>query len=102
MRIILGFLFLINTSVCFAQADAHYWSHQYGAKGLLLNGAVIATPDGETSIFYNPGTIGMDDNLGFAFSFVSPTYANLRNLNFIGDGNQLSDVGFSFSPGLSV
>ena len=82
-----------------AQVDSHYWTHQYGAKGLLLNGAVIASADGETSLFYNPGSMGMDDNLGFAFSFLSPTYSNLSTTNFLGDDNRISDTGLGFSPG---
>lgn len=94
--IILG---LITGAHLYAQIDSHYWTHQYGAKGLLLNGAVIASAEGETSLFYNPGSIGMDDNLGFAFSFLSPSYANLKTTNFIGDGNVINDNGFSFSPG---
>ncbi len=82
-----------------AQFDAHYWTHQYGAKGLLLNGAVIASADDETNIYYNPGAMGLDDNLGFAFSFLSPTYARIAANNFLGDQSQLVDEGFDFSPG---
>lgn len=83
----------------FSQTDAHYWTHQYGAKGLLLNGAVIASAEDETNIFYNPGAIGQDDNLGFAFSFLSPTYARLQANNFLGDNNAIRDDGLDFSPG---
>lgn len=90
---------LVVPNELLSQIDAHYWTHQYGAKGLLLNGAVIASAEGETSIFYNPGTIGMDDNLGFAFSFLSPSYSNLQTNNFIGDDNVIQDNGLSFAPG---
>ena len=82
-----------------AQVDAHYWTHQYGAKGLLLNGAVIASAEGETSLFYNPGSIGIGDDLGFAFSFLSPAYSNLQVRNIIGDDNVIRDTGLGFSPG---
>jgi len=82
-----------------AQIEAHYWTHQYGAKGLLLNGAVIASADDETSLYYNPGAIGMDKNLGFAFSFLSPTFSRLSTSNFIGDNNSIRDTGVDFSPG---
>ena len=82
-----------------AQTDAHYWTHQYGAKGLLLNGAVVASPSGETSIFYNPGSMGMDENLGFAFSFVTPTYSDLRTRNLLGNGNVIIDNSAGLSPG---
>jgi len=94
------FLFLISlATMSYAQFDAHYWTHQYGAKGLLLNGAVIASSDDETNVFYNPGALGLDNNLGFAFSFLSPTYASLMANNFLGDKSQLTDSGFNFSPG---
>lgn len=97
------FFFILSSSAVniSAQLDAHYWSHQYGAKGLLLNGAVIASPDGETSIFYNPGAMALDDDLGFAFSFLSPTYSNLTVNNFIGNENSFKDDGLSYSPGFA-
>ena len=82
-----------------AQNDAHYWTHQYGAKGLLLNGAVIASAEDETNIFYNPGAIGTDDNLGFAFSFLSPSFLRLSANNFLGDDNQIVDNGLDLAPG---
>ena len=61
-------LFAILSGTAHSQTDAHYWSHQFGAHGLLLNGAVISSAHDETSIFYNPGAITLDGNLGFAFS----------------------------------
>ena len=82
-----------------AQTDSHYWTHQFGAKGLLLNGAVIASSDDETNIYYNPGAMGLDESLGFAFSFLSPSYASLMANNFLGDGRSLTDDGFDLTPG---
>lgn len=81
------------------QANDNYWSHQFGAHGLLLNGAVISSSRDETSLFYNPGAITLDDNLGFAFSFITPTYTSQTNENFLGNNQKLSDIGFGFSPG---
>lgn len=92
-------ILLIGSINLEAQFDAHYWTHQYGAKGLLLNGAVIASSDDETNIFYNPGAMGLDDNLGFAFSFLSPTYAKLQANNFLSNNTSLNDEGIDFSPG---
>ncbi|MDA8693244.1 hypothetical protein N9L92_04210 [Saprospiraceae bacterium] len=92
-------LFVTFSGVIFSQTDSHYWSNQFGAHGLLLNGAVISSAHDETSIFYNPGAIPLHGNLGFAFSFISPTYANLSNKNFLGNNQRLSDSGFGFSPG---
>lgn len=81
-----------------SQIGAHYWSNQYGSKGLLMNGAVIASPEDETSIFYNPGAMGLDEQLGFAFSFITPTYSDLQIRNLIGDNNRLRNRDFNFSP----
>ena len=82
-----------------AQIDAHYWTHQYGAKGLLLNGAVIASADDETNIFYNPGALSLNYSRGFAFSFLSPTYASIAANKFLSENSSLVNEGFDFSPG---
>ncbi|MFT4567282.1 MAG: hypothetical protein ACI9FN_002247 [Saprospiraceae bacterium] len=81
------------------QTDAHYWTHQYGAKGLLMNGAVIADPSDETSLFYNPGAMGKSDNVGFAFSFFTPTLATLSISNLLGDEGSYNDTSFDLAPG---
>ena len=99
MKKLLFVLLLFSQINLEGQLDAHYWTHQYGAKGLLLNGAVIATAEDETNIFYNPGALGMDDNIGFAFSFLTPTYMSLLSKNFLADNQQATDEGVDFSPG---
>ena len=89
----------LGSTTSYTQTDSHYWTNQYGAQGLLLNGAVIAAPSGETSLFYNPGAMGMDDNLGFAFSFLTPTFSSLQTTNLIGDNNSITDRSLGFAPG---
>ncbi len=64
-----------------------------------MNGAVIASPEDETSIFYNPGAMGLDENIGFAFSLVTPTYADLKTTNFLGNGKELVDTELGLAPG---
>lgn len=93
----IGFI-LMPLLLC-AQDDSHYWTHQYGAKGLLLNGSVIANSDAETSIFYNPGGMGFSNDVGFAFSFFTPSYSQLDNINYVGTGNTISDRGYRLTPG---
>jgi len=102
MRLILGFLLILNSIYVFGQTDSHYWSHQFGARGLLLNGAVISSSEDETAIFYNPGAIAMDKNLGFAFSFLSPTFSQLTSENFLAQSNSISNRGLGFSPGFTA
>lgn len=95
---ILSLLFF-NAQIVYAQIEANYWTHQFGSKGLLLNGAVISSPDDETSAYYNPGAVGLDDDLGLLVSFITPTYSSLTISDFLGDGNDVSDRGLSFAPG---
>ena len=83
-----------------AQFNAYYWSHQYGAKGQLLNGAVIASCDDETAIFYNPAAMSMNEEFGVAVSLIAPTYGNISTSNLFGKGTAVTDGGFNLSPGL--
>ncbi len=93
---------LIFAPSALAQIDAHYWTHQYGAKGLLLNGAVIASTDDETAIYYNPACMGQGNNLGFVFSFLTPTYSFLETDNLTSDGSYFKDDELGFSPGFAA
>ena len=86
----------------FAQTDAHYWTNQYGAKGLLLNGAVIASTEDETAIFYNPGAMGSGEEFGLSLSFLTPTYALLETKNFLGNGTRVRDTDLGFTSGFAA
>lgn len=85
-----------------AQTDAHYWTNQYGAKGLLLNGAVIASTEDETAIFYNPGAMGTGEEFGLSLSFLTPTYSVLETRNFLGNGTKIKDSDFGFTSGFAA
>ncbi len=94
---IFTFILLLNTGNC--QSDAHYWTHQYGAKGLLLNGAVIAATDDETAVFYNPGAMGNGEDFGVSLSFFTPTYSVLKTENYLGSRSEVKDRSLGFAPG---
>jgi len=102
MKASLPILLLLISLSSWAQVDAHYWTHQYGAKGLLLNGAVIASTEDETAIFYNPGSMGRGEKFGLSLSFLSPTYSELKTENFLGKGTIITDRDFGFSPGFAA
>ncbi len=95
-------LLLIFTTAIIAQTDAHYWTNQYGAKGLLLNGAVIASTEDETAIFYNPGAMGTGEEFGLSLSFLTPTYSVLETRNFLGNGTKIKDSDFGFTSGFAA
>lgn len=85
-----------------AQNDAHYWTPQYGAKGLLLNGAVIASTEDETAVFYNPGAMGNGEEFGVSLSFFTPTYAVLNTRDYLGARSEVKDKGLGFGPGFGA
>ena len=95
-------LFFLN--VANAQVDAHYWTNQYGGRALLLNGAVIASTDDETAVFYNPGAMAMgeDDDFSLSLSFITPSHASLKTRNYFGQGRTIKDTEFGFAPGLAA
>lgn len=98
--LIITLFFHFNPLQLFSQTDAHYWTHQFGAKGLLLNGAVIASTEDETAVFYNPGAMSGEDDFSLSLSFLTPTYAILKTKNYLGDGNNVTHKNLSFAPGL--
>lgn len=101
-HILLLFIFWGISLQGFTQTDAHYWTNQYGAKGLLLNGAVIASTEDETAIFYNPGAMGTGEEFGLSLSFLTPTYSVLETRNFLGNGTKVTDSDFGFTSGFAA
>jgi hypothetical protein len=89
----------IHSNIC-AQLNSHYWGNQYGAKGFLLNGAVIASIDDEAAIFYNPAAIIPDSSLGVSFSVTTPNYSILRTNNFLGEGTSVDSRRPGLTPGM--
>jgi hypothetical protein len=58
---------MLTPAVSVAQ-DAHYSTFQYGPRSSLLGGAVIGSVDDVSGVYYNPGALGLADDLAFAFS----------------------------------
>lgn len=93
-------LVMISFNYCQAQVNSHYWSHQYGAKGLLLNGSIIASVNDETAMFYNPGAMGLTEEFGISLSLITPSYSYQKTTDFLGEGTSFSDEGLGLAPGL--
>ncbi|MFT7605032.1 MAG: hypothetical protein ACI8VT_002625 [Saprospiraceae bacterium] len=101
LKLLSPLIFLLLTMpMLFSQTDAHYWTHQFGAKGLLMNGAVIASTEDETAVFYNPGAMSGEDDFSLSLSFLTPSYSILKTENYLGKGNDVTDKNLGFAPGL--
>jgi len=97
--------FILVVSISFAsmshaQVTGGYWGNQYGSRGLLLNGAVIAGCDDETAIFYNPAALGLSDDFGVSVSLITPTYNYVKTNDLLGDDTEFVDDGLGLAPGL--
>ena len=101
---LLTILMVCGTLICWSPSDAqigsHYWSHQYGARGLLLNGSIIGSVNDETAIFYNPAGMVIDSSIGISFSVLSPSLSILNTNNFLGQGSSSLDRKLGMAPGL--
>ena len=95
-------LFLFIMPAAKTQSDAHYWTNQYGAKGLLLNGSVIAATEDETAVFYNPGAMGNGEDFGISLSFFTPQFTILNTEGYFGGASKSRDRDFGFSTDLSA
>jgi len=104
LKLIFTALSIFAISYLNAQVDAHYWTHLYGGKALLLNGAVIASTDDETAVFYNPAALGIrnEEDFSISLSFLTPAYSVLKTQNYLGEGNTVKDTDFGFTPGLAA
>ena len=65
----------------------------------MLNGAVIASTEDETAVFYNPGAMGNGEDFGLSLSFFTPTYSVLTTKDYLGSGSEVKDKGLGFAPG---
>ncbi len=61
-------LAILGAASPLAAQDSHYWTMQYGPRSSLLGGAVIGSVDDVSATFYNPGALGLADDLAFAVS----------------------------------
>jgi len=100
MRLGILLSMVLMTTQSLAQVTGGYWGNQFGSRGLLLNGAVIASCDDETAIFYNPAGLGLTDDFGVAVSLITPTYNFIKTSDLLGDRSEFVDDGLGLAPGL--
>ena len=62
-----------------AAQDSQYWTQQYGPRASLLSGAVIGSVGDISGTFYNPGALGLADELAFAISAMSTNTSPSRS-----------------------
>lgn len=64
--------------------DTHYWTQQYGSRSALMGGAVVGGTRDNTSIIYNPGSLGFVDTGSISINASLYQVQNIRIENAIG------------------
>lgn len=90
---------LASASVATAQ-DSQYWSQQYGPRASLLSGVVIGSVDDISGTYYNPGALGVADDLAFAISADVYEYESITVEDGAGRGIDLGTTKSGVRPSL--
>jgi len=91
---------MLAASASLAAQDSHYWTMQYGPRSSLLGGAVIGSVDDVSATFYNPGALGLAQDLAFAVSTNVLEYSLVRLEDGGGEGVDLGTSKSGIRPSL--
>lgn len=83
-----------------AAQDSQYWTQQYGPRASLLSGAVIGSVGDISGTFYNPGALGLADELAFAISADVYEYESITIEDGAGRGVDLGTTKSGVRPSL--
>lgn len=64
--------------------DTQYWTQQFGTRSALLGGAVVASADDNTALYYNPGILGFIDTGSLSINANIYGIENIRISNAVG------------------
>lgn len=75
-------LLLCSAASCVATAqDSHYWTNQYGTMANMLGGAVVGSVRDPSSVYYNPGAMGLSQD---STLIISAEVLQVRELRYHG------------------
>ncbi|MEJ2548882.1 MAG: hypothetical protein P8125_13895, partial [Gemmatimonadota bacterium] len=95
--LVVGLLFSVRAATA---QDSHYWTQQYGPRASLLSGAVIGSVGDISATFYNPGALGVAEELAFAISADVYEYESIVVEDGAGDGVDLGAIRSGVRPSL--
>ncbi len=73
----------------FAQ-DTHYWTNQFGTRSVMLGGAVVGGISDNSSVYYNPASLGFMDSASISLNATSYQFENIRVRNALGENQDLT------------
>jgi hypothetical protein len=99
--IILAILLTISVSSIDSSAqDNHYWTQQYGTQGELLLGTVVGSIIDLSAVYYNPGTLALQENPSILLGAKAFEYQSIKIEDANGDELPLQSTRFGPAPTL--
>jgi hypothetical protein len=80
--------------------DTHYWTQQYGTEGELLLGTVVGSITDLSAVYYNPGTLGLQDNPSLVVGTKAFDYQTIKFVDDEGNQTPLQSRRFGPAPTL--
>ncbi|MEZ5007597.1 MAG: hypothetical protein R2753_05525 [Chitinophagales bacterium] len=94
-------LFFISSDfIANAQNDAQYNNTQFGLKGMLLSGSLVAGDDDASMIYYNPAAIHYEKQQALDISLLVPNIERIRLKNAFGVRSDEKNIDFRLLPNL--
>ncbi len=83
---ILAFLLTVSVFAFDSSAqDTHYWTQQYGTQGELLLGTVVGSIIDLSAVYYNPGTLALQENPSILLGAKAFEYQSIKIEDANGD-----------------
>ena len=93
--LLLSFIWTIQTH---GQNDAHYSANQFGLKGMLMSGALVAGDDEGSMTFYNPAALGYVRARAIDIALLVPNFQITQLTNGFGDQSKDGEFDFQMIP----
>ncbi len=98
--LILFFCIVCIYPAVMAQNDRHYNSIQYGLRGIIMNGAMVAGVNDNSAIYYNPAALSISSTEGLDVSLFAITLDIYKKKHAFGQNNNAKRTGIKVVPGL--
>jgi hypothetical protein len=92
------FLFFLLPVLTLHAQDTHYNTFQFGARSVLMGGAVIGTVHDNTAVFYNPGALGFIDSSTLSINANAYQIDKIRIYNALGQQKDFKSSQFGSIP----
>ena len=95
---LVGLLWFCFETLTSGAQDYHYWNEQFGGDASLMGGAVLASGEDNSMIYYNPGRLGFISSNSISISANVYKIQMTKFVNALGDKNDVGYNRYAFYP----